>query len=328
MNLSFATRAAAVIALLAYSPVQAQEAGQRIDQAAVRVATASEPTFVPVVGVPMRAENTWTAPSGHDTSWTAYGMRVWSFVHTTTVQPAIDLARTSGEWIAMGSSAAAGAAQNAGQWLAANATTVVITAQDTGEWVVSSSSLALNTAVDTASKTFSALSSLDDWSVKLVREVENHLRADNTSEFTLLIKESGFVLANIKVEIGIIPELAVEFRHERDLNPEEGTAFKTKVQEYVKKSTGTIAYFEGLLLRRLANAGEYTGGMRISEIHVDVFPLPGMEVFFDPFRFEQQQTEMLAEAYELAEKEENTVKALKERLVKLEALVAGLKSGK
>ena len=148
-------------------------------------------------------------------------------VHTTTVQPAMNVARSSGEWIASGTSAAAGAAQTASQWLAANATTIVITAQDTGPWVVTSSSSALNSAMDGCDENLQARCRW--WMTgrpSLVKEVENHLRADGTSEFAMLVKDSGFALANIRVEVGIIPELAVEFQHERSLTPEEVAAFK------------------------------------------------------------------------------------------------------
>jgi hypothetical protein len=329
MTLSSATRTAAVIALLAHSPVLAQDGGQHAEQTVLQIATAAAvPTFVPAVGVPSRPETTWMTPAAHDGSWTAYGTKIWTYVHTTTVQPAMNLARNSGEWIASSTSAAASAAQDAGQWLATNATTVVFTVQDGGGWVVTSSSSALNSAVETASATYASLTAMGNWSTGIVKQVESHLRGDGNSEFALLVKDSGFALANIRVEVGIIPELAVEFRHERNITADEDKAFQVKVSDYVKKSKGAVGYFEGLLLGRLAKASQYTGGMRISEVHIDVFPLPGLEVFFDPFRFEEEQTDMLIDAFQDAETDKTKLKALNDRVLKLEAVIATLKSVK
>jgi hypothetical protein len=325
---ALSTRAVALIVLLVNAPVMAQDAGRQADPTGLLMTAASVAAVIPVANPAMMSDRVETAPAWHSIPLAAHTDRIWSFVHTTTVQPAMNLARDSGEWIVSNSSAAVAVAQSASQWLAANAKTMVFSVQDTGEWVVTRSGAALDSAFDAAAGTLSSLTAVEDWSANLVREVESRLRSDGTSEFAILIKESGFALTNIKVGVGIIPELVVEFRHERRLTPDEITAFRTKVDDYARKSAWPVGYFEGLLLRQLSKAGEYSGGMRISELHVDVFPLPGLAVFFDPFRYEEEQNKMLVDAYAAAEADGKSVTSIQERIAKLESAIAALKGNK
>jgi hypothetical protein len=317
-------RAIALIALLANAPVLAQDAGQQAPSPELQVAAVCESAATAA----LTSEAIEAKPAWHSTAVVDHGHRIWRFVHAKTVQPAINLAWYSGEWIASSSNAAIIAAQNAGVSLHENAKVVASAAYDMGEQVASSTSAALDSAVDTASSTINSLAAVGEWSVHIVKEVESHLRGDGTSEFAMLIRESGFALANIKVGVGIIPELTVEFRHERNLDPAELTAYKVHVQNYAQKSSGPVGYFEALLLNKLAKAGEYSGGMRISELHIDVFPLPSMEVYFDPFRYEEEQNKMLVEALTLAEMEQKAAHTITDRIARLEAAVAALRGRK
>jgi hypothetical protein len=140
-------------------------------------------------------------------------------------------------------------------------------------------------------------------------------------EFQALMRESGFVMANVKVGLGVIPELDVEFRHERALTPEERAAFKAKVDAYVSKAPMPLSYFEKLLLRRLSKAGEMSEGMRISELHIDLVPLPGIQLFFDPLRFEEEQNKMIQDAYDFSKTGQKSLTSIEERVSKIEAMV-------
>lgn len=328
MTRVFSTRTALFIAMLANTPVLAQEAGHPDLSSGYQIAAISLATATPTVTAGLGGKVVEAKPAWHDMPLAAHGNSIWAFVHATAVQPAIDATSYAGAWIASSSDAAVTAAQNAGTTLNENAKVAVTAAYDMGQRIASSSKQAWNSATSTASTAVDRIGLVGDWSVDIVKEVENHLRGDGNGEFAVLIKESGFALANIRVGVGIIPGLTVEFKHERNLTPAELEAYLAHVAEYERKSKGPVAYFEGLLLRKLAKAGQYSGGMRISELHVDVFPLPGMDVYFDPFKYEEDQNKMLVEAFSSAGREEKTVKSIGDRIARLEEAVAALRNGK
>jgi len=288
-------------------------------------------TIQPIMKV-TRHVGEWIASSSNAAAIAAQNTSQWIAASSHCV---VSAARDTSEWIASSSNravlalqdiekwaaATASAARETSDWVVAKSSAAASTAQDTGTWIATNTSTAASLAIGAASHTFNGLSTMEDWSISVIKHVENHLRADPTSEFSVLLKESGFVLADVKVGVGMIPELAVTFRHEEDLTPEQLQAFKAKVEAYVKKAPGPVGYFEGMLLRRLLKAGEYSGGMRISEVHVDVFPLPGLEVFFDPFSFEEEQNKMLADAYDMAKEEKDDLTSLEDRIAKIEAIL-------
>lgn len=289
----------------------AQDTGEWVAGKAIAVADAAQNT------------GDWIAQGSNATVMAATVVGDWAATGANAVTYA---AQYPGEVVSSGSAAAVDAAHNAGQWIAGGAQTAVAATRDTGDWVIASTSAAVGATVGAASAVVSGVMALEDWSIGLVRRLENHLRSDG--EFAALMRESGFVLSNIKVGVGIIPELDVEFRHERSLSPEEIKAFKAKVKDYVSKAPAPLGYFEKLVLRRLLKAGEMSGGMRVSELHIDLVPLPGLEVFFDPLRFEEEQNRMIAEAHSLAKSGEQALKSIEERIARIEALNAAAQARK
>jgi hypothetical protein len=269
-----------------------------------------------------QASGDWIASNANAAALAAQNASDWVAVNANA---AVSAAQASGDWIALNANAATAAAQNAGQWVTVNANAAVSAAQETGDWIVFNTKVAVNSAVGTADN-IRELMAVEDWSAALVREVANHWRVNRESEFANLIRESGFVLMNIKVGVDLLPELDVEFRHERNLEPDEIAAFRGKVQEYGKKYSGPVGYLEALVLRRLLKAGEYSGDLRISEVHIDLLPVPGLEVFFDPLNYETEQDQMLSEAYEMAKVEGKELKNIHERILKLESMLARPKS--
>jgi hypothetical protein len=275
----------------------------------------------------------WIASGSNAAAIAAKNTSQWIAESSNSV---VNAARNTSDWIASSSNAVvlafqdaekwaaerASAARNTSEWVASNSSAAVFAAQDTGEWIAASSGAAISLVIDAASHTFHTFAALEDWSANIVRQVESHLRADPTSEFAVLVRESGFALTDVKVGVGLIPDLTVEFRRERNLDPTESQAFKTRVDAYARNAAGPVGYFEGLLLRRLLKAGEYSGGMRISEVHVDVFPLPGLQVFFDPFGFEEEENKMLVDAYDMAQAETTDLKSIEERISKIEAMLS------
>jgi hypothetical protein len=281
--------------------------------------------------------------------------RLSKFVLMTT-EPIASLLQRSGEWTGqwIGSTAnvAALAAENAGQWVTTNTGVMVVAIQDTGRWVasrsaefavmardagqwitvntdsavrgagewISVSSNAAASSLDAAASAFSGeWIAVEDWSESVMKEVERRLRANDAGEFSTLLKESGFVLTNINIGVGLIPKLDVAFKHERTLSAEEMDAFRKKTEEYSKKSNGIVGFIEATLLKKLLKAGEYSGAARISEIKIDLFPLPDLEVSFDPLRFQEDQEKMLVEAYDFSQSGAQDLKSLHERLLKIEA---------
>jgi hypothetical protein len=255
----------------------------------------------------------WATSGANAASAAAQGTGAWI---AGGVNAVMRTAQSSGELAAAGSNAAVSVTQDAGRWITNGAQATVSAARDTRQWVAASTSAAVNAA----SILVSDVMALEDWSIGLVKKLESHLHDDG--EFAALTRESGFGLSNVKVGLGMIPELDVEFKYERGLSPEEIAAYKVKVTNYVSKAPAPLGYFEKLVLRRLLKAGEMSGGMRISELHIDLVPLPGLEVFFDPLRVEEEQDRMLAEAYDLAKWGEKNLKTIEERISRIEALTA------
>jgi len=377
------TKTATLILLLANSSVFAQDADQPAAVSAAQIAApVSEPAIAAGAGAASTSEET-AIIFGPSVDLPSYPLEpptdsISHFLHATTIEPVMSVARYAGDWIASGSGAAAFALQDAGRWVASGSNCVASAArnlsewfvsssnaaalalQDTGKWVASNASAAgitgdwiasgssaavfaardtrewvsknagaaVNSAVDAASATVGGLMIFEGWSVDLVKEIESHLRADGTSEFHRLVNESGFALSDVKVGVGIIPELAVEFRHERDLTPAEIQALQIKIDDHTRTASGVVGYFEALVLRRLLKAGEYSGGMRISEVHVNLFPLPGLDMLFDPFHFEKEQNEMLADAYNLSKADSQSLKVIEDRISKIETVLPALQDKK
>jgi hypothetical protein len=257
----------------------------------------------------------WAASGANAVGAAAQGTGEWIAIGANAVMRA---AQNSGELVAAGSNAAVNAARGGGQWITGGAQATVSAVQDTGQWVAASTSAAVSATAGAASALVSGVMALEDWSISLVKRLEGHLRAD--AEFAALMRESGFALSNIKVGVGMIPELDLEFKYERGLSPQEIAAYKAKINNHVSKAPAPLGYFEKLVLRRLLKAGEMSGGMRISELHIDLVPLPGLEVFFDPLRLEEEQDRMLAEAYGLAKSGQKNLKSIEERISRIEAL--------
>lgn len=277
--------------------------------------------------------------------------RLSKFVLMTT-EPIANLMQKSGEWAGqwLGSTASlvALAAENASQWVTTNTGVVVMAVQDTGQWAASRSTEfavmardagqwvtdSTDSAVRGAGEWISVSSNaaasafagewiiIEDWSESVIKEVERHLRADDTSDFSKLLKESGFVLTNINIGVGIIPKLDVAFKHERNLSIEEMDTFRKNIEEYSNKSGGIVGFIEVVLLKKLLKAGEYSGAARISEIKINLFPLPDLEVSFDPLHFQEGQEKMLDEAYGFSQSGAQDIKSMHERLLKIEAHIS------
>lgn len=255
----------------------------------------------------------WLASTANAAALLAENASQWVATNTEVVVLTV---QDTGQWIASRTAAFAVMARDAGQWITVNTNSVV---RGTGDWISSSSTAAANSLVSAASAVAGEWIVVEGWSESVVKEVERRLRANDSGEFSTLLKESGFVLTNINIGVGLIPELDVEFRHERSLSPEELTVFRTKVQEYVKKSNSIVGFIEGALLKKMVKAGEYSGTAHVSDIRIDLFPLPDLRVSFDPLRFQEEQDKMLAEAYDFSQSGAKDLKSLHERLLKIEA---------
>jgi hypothetical protein len=226
--------------------------------------------------------------------------------------------RDAGDWISSSSGFVETASRDAREWIASGSGNMMAVAQDASDWITSSSSEIMGAAVGTASTTFSGLTPYGDWSEGLVKQIEDHLRADGTSKFAQLVEESGFSLTNIKVGMGIIPVLDIEFEHERNLTPAEKATFIKHIDEYTSTRPGVVGFFEGMLLNRLLKAGEFSDRMRISQIHINAFPLPALDIFFDPLRHEEMQNKMIDDAYEFTKTGTKKLNTIEERISEIE----------
>ncbi len=289
------------------------------------------------------------SPLAYTAQSSSYGMTVmgydpdWDYIEQSirsgAVDPMVSAARSTSEWIIAGSRAMAEAAEEAGEWIklrsdeaidaAWDATgwmrlhseNAVSAARDAGDWVVSSSSSAMNNAGNAALTGYNSFSILQDWSDDVVDGVKERLRAQGASEFALLVDESGFALVDVQVSVGLIPGLTVSFRHDRNLSSEELAAFSSKVDDYAERTSGIMAFFEVVLLRKLAQAGEYSGNVRLSGIDVNIFPLPALVLSFDPFRYTALQNQTLDDAYSMTQVEAKKIENIEDRITKIESRI-------
>jgi hypothetical protein len=229
------------------------------------------------------------------------------------------------EWLSASTSFITTAAYGATEWISETSEDIAESVEETTDWIASETTTAAHAATGTVNEALDGLWIMEDWSEEFVEEVKKKLQEDKTSKFAMLVSESGFVLTNVVVGVGMIPSLDVEFRHERDLSPEELAAFKKKVTDYADKAGGLMGYLETVLLRNLARAGQLSGGLRIGELHVDLFPFPGLALLFDPFHVEKERDQMLFSADEFARTHVSEIDALEQRIDKLEAELAALR---
>jgi hypothetical protein len=244
-------------------------------------------------------------------------------VNTTAIAPMMRWAEVTGNWIAANSNAVIAVARDSGEWVAVRQGVAVDAVHEAKDWIALSSMKFADSAVSAVSGVFGGIKLLEDWSLKLLQDIKTRLASDGQSEFALLVRESGFVLADVKVGMGLIPELVASFRHERDLTAEEKSVFKQKIAEYTAKTSGAVGYFEAILLRNLIRAGSYAGGVKVSQVHFDIFPLPGLEVFFDPFGYEKTREIMLEEAHEAIGVHATRMVAIEGRIADIEIRIPG-----
>ncbi|HKJ62484.1 MAG TPA: hypothetical protein VKA94_10925 [Hyphomicrobiales bacterium] len=229
-------------------------------------------------------------------------------------------------WLSTRTSFMANAAYDATDWVSQKSQNLGASAQETTYWIATNSKAAATAAVGTLTSAIDGISIMGNWSTGFVDEIKKRLIEDKTSEFAKLISKSGFSLKSVVVGVGLIPELDVEFRHERDLTPEELAAFEKQVDDYAEKVFGPIGYLETVLLRNLARAGELSNDLRIGELHMDLFPFPGLVFHFDPFEFEMKHDEMIENANAKTKVDAWRIRALEQRISKLEAEVAAARS--
>lgn len=253
--------------------------------------------------------NGWIAARSSDVAYAGQNAYEWLSAHTSFI-----------------GSAAYDATYDATDWVSEKSQTLGISAKETTDWIARSTKQAATSAVGTVSDAISGVTVMGSWSEDFLNEVKKRLTDHKTSEFGKLIEESGFVLRGVKVGIGLIPELDVEFKHLEDLTPEELAEFQRKVDAYAQKASGPIGYLETVLLRNLASAGELSEGLSISELHIDLFPLPGFNLVFDPFDFEEKHTEKLEDADLSSKVSAARLMSLEARLNKLEAELEAARS--
>lgn len=275
----------------------------------------------PASGVKAEAEG-WIEWSMNALSASAEKAGIWIAARS---EDAATISQDAYEWLSASTSFMSTAAYGATEWISETSEDIAETVEDTTDWIAAETTTAAHAATGTVNEALDGLWIMEDWSEEFVDEVKKKFQEDKTSEFAILVSESGFSLTNVVVGVGMIPSLDVEFRHERDLAPEELAAFQKKVTEYAEKSAGLMGYLETVLLRNLARAGQLSGGLRIGELHVDLFPFPGLALLFDPFHVEKERDEMLFNADEFARGHVSETDVLKQRIDKLEAELSALR---
>lgn len=221
---------------------------------------------------------------------------VGTFIRKQAIDPTVDAASKSAQWV----------------WVESSGT--IQTA------LAGIGSIGASIAEQSAKVTSSAY-----WPYNIVDTFVDKMHGEEFVEFSELVNETGFALADIKVGIGIIPDLAVDFVHVRDLSDEEFSKINKLIDEHTSHEGGSLGYVESVILHNLAYAGRYAGNTELSAVRIKLFPLPGLVVKFDPFKHKAHYANKLKSTMELANVVKKAELKLEERLADIEKVISKLK---
>ena len=145
------------------------------------------------------------------------------------------------------------------------------------------------------------------------------LQSGHFKEFAHLVDETGFAIADVKVGVGLIPELGMEFKHVRDLSPDELADAEIAIEEYTTGPDAKGGYLEAAILRSLVEAGKRAGDFDLNTVDIHLFPLPGLTLKFDPFDYEEHKALKLGEVLKRTEEGARADMRLEARTIELEA---------
>jgi len=184
-------------------------------------------------------------------------------------------------------------------------------------WVWDGSTGTLKVAVDGIGTSVRALSDKVAksayWPANAMDKFVEHMHSEGFEEFAELVDDTGFAIAEVEVSIGIIPDLAVEFKHERDLTKEELDEVENKIMEYISRQSKSAGYIESVILHNLVEAGKISARTDLSGVTVKLFPFPGLVLSFDPFGYEEREAEEIKSAFVQSNINANTQKELEKQ---------------
>ncbi len=198
-------------------------------------------------------------------------------------------------------------------------------------WFRQESASAIQAATESLGESFEegfeALLEIPELPSRSIHEFLQKIQADETSEFAMLVNDSGFALADVTFGMKIFPELSVHFRHVRDLTPEESVALDARIDEFISDHENGVGYIEAAVLRALVRAGEYSESLDLHGVDVSILPLPGLALQVDPFGYEQTRSTMLVEAFREAELALALEQSLEGRLDDVETFLQAIANG-
>ncbi len=199
-------------------------------------------------------------------------------------------------------------------------------------WVWDGSTGTLNAVVGGIGSSMGALSETVKksayWPANAMDKFVEDLHSDEFAEFAQLVEDTGFAVADVKVGVGIIPDLAIEFKHVRDLSDKEIAEVDRQINEYTSRASKAAGYIESVILHNLVDAGRYAGKTDLSSVSIKLFPLPGLVLKFDPFDYEEHKAIKLKSAFDLANIATEAEKKLEQRLTNIEDAIKKLHESK
>jgi hypothetical protein len=244
-----------------------------------------------------------------------------AFVHKQAIAPTIDLTNSSVDLTHKSVRWAWDGSTKSARWIWDGSANSV-------QWIWDSSTGTLSAVVGGIGNSVGALSDKVTqspyWPPNAMDQFVEDLHGDAFTEFAELVARTGFAISDVKVGVGIVPDLAVEFKHVRDLTKEEIVAVEKLIKEYTSHATKKVGYIESILLHNLVVAGKYSATTDISSVSVKLFPFPGLVLKFDPFHYTERKANKLKSAFDLATITSVEEDQLEKRLNNIEAEIEKL----
>jgi|GEM_PF-5907633 len=129
------------------------------------------------------------------------------------------------------------------------------------------------------------LAAIPGWPRRRLEAFVDALQSGEFGEFSELVNESGFTISYVRVRLGIIPSLSIEFTHMRDLTDQERAVVTQKIKDYTSQVGGAAGYIETTILQSLLQAGEQSEHVKLQTVLINLVPFPSIDLKFNPFEF-------------------------------------------
>ena len=194
-------------------------------------------------------------------------------------------------------------------------------------WIMDGSMETTSAVINGVAKTYHGavqlVVAIPDIPTKAGRTLLGNMQGDDLHKFLDMVYHTGFSLADVELTASLLPHLSIYFEHERDLSEEEREEVMHKINAYIKEESNYAGYLEAVVLRTLVRAGKYSGEIDLKGAHIEVLPLPGLTLSFDPVRVTHRNKLRAEKSSQNASRALEEIAQLSKRLQRIEAEILG-----